>query len=36
MKRLLNMLSLAWKAYQAGSMLLTAWNFLRDHYDDFL
>lgn len=36
MKRLLNMLSLVWKAYKVFSMLLTAWNFLRDHWDDLL
>lgn len=33
MKRLLNALSLGWKTYQAGSLLLTAWNFMRDHFD---
>lgn len=33
MKRLLNALSLVLKAYQVGSLLLTAWNFMRDHFD---
>lgn len=36
MKRLLNMLSLVWKAYKVGSLLLTAWHFMRDCFDDFL
>ena len=36
MKRLLNMLSLVWKTYQAGSLLLTVWEYMRDHFDDFL
>ncbi len=36
MKRLLNMLSLVWKAYKVFSLLNTAWSFLRDHWDDLL
>ncbi|GEM_PF-6690270 len=36
MKHLLNMLSLVWKAYKVGSLLYTAWDYLRDHWDDLL
>lgn len=36
MKHLRNMLSLVWKAYKVGSLLHTAWDFMRDYFDDFL
>lgn len=36
MKQLLNMLSHVWNAYRAFNAIRSAWEFLRDHFDDFL
>jgi len=36
MKRMLNMLSHVWTAYRSLGLLNTVWEFIRDHYDDFL
>ena len=35
MKLLLRTLSLVWKIWRLLSMLKTAWDFIRDHWDDF-
>ncbi len=36
MKRTLSILSHVWTTLKTLSMLKSAWEFIRDHYDDFL
>ncbi|RMS04943.1 hypothetical protein ALP73_200026 [Pseudomonas coronafaciens pv. garcae] len=36
MKRMLNTLSHVWSTLKTLSMLKSAWDFIRDHHDDFL
>lgn len=36
MKRTLSILSNVWTALKTMSMLKSAWEFIRDHHDDFL
>jgi hypothetical protein len=36
MKRLLNTLRLVWKLFRLFSLLRTAWEFIRDHWDECL